>query len=104
MLILKRHYQFWFSIIALHRIGALVIPASNMLKEHDLEYRFNSANVSAIVCTADDGVTDEVDKACAVSPSLKTKIIVNGQREGWHDFNAELSAYSTHFERTADTP
>ena len=53
MLVLKRHYQFWFSIIALHRIGALVIPASNMLKKHDFEYRFNSAEVSAIVCTAD---------------------------------------------------
>ncbi|MBQ1464872.1 MAG: AMP-binding protein, partial [Ruminococcus sp.] len=49
-------------------------------------------------------VADEVDLACAASPSLKTKIIVNGQREGWHDFNSELSAYSTHFERTEDTP
>ena len=104
MLILKRHYQFWFSIIALHRIGALVIPASNMLKEHDLEYRFNSAEVSAIVCTSDGDVAAEVDKACTVSPTLKTKVIVNGQREGWHDFNEELPAYSTHFERTADTP
>ncbi len=104
MLILKRHYQFWFSIIALHRIGALVIPASNMLKEHDLEYRFNSAEVSAIVCTADGEVADEVDKACAVSPTVKTKIMVNGQREGWHDFNAELPGYGTEFPRTAETP
>ena len=104
MLILKRHYQFWFSIIALHRIGALAIPASNMLKKHDLEYRFNSAQVSAIVCTADGGVADEVDMACENSPSMKTKIMVNGQREGWHDFNAELSAYSTHYYRTDDAP
>ncbi len=104
MLVLKRHYQFWFSIIALHRIGALVIPASNMLKKHDFEYRFNSAEVSAIVATADGEVADEVDLACAACPSLKTKVLVNGQREGWHDFNAELPAYSTHFERTADTP
>ncbi|WP_303789769.1 AMP-binding protein, partial [Ruminococcus flavefaciens] len=104
MLVLKRHYQFWFSIIALHRIGALVIPASNMLKKHDFEYRFNSAKVSAIVCTADGDVANEVDLACSDSPSLTTKILVNGQREGWHDFNAELSAYSTHFERTEDTP
>ena len=104
MLVLKRHYQFWFSIIALHRIGALVIPASNMLKKHDFEYRFNSAEVSAIVCTADGDVADEVDLAAANCPSLKTKVVVNGQREGWHDFNADLPAYSTHFERTADTP
>ena len=104
MLVLKRHYQFWFSIIALHRIGALAIPASNMLKKHDFEYRFNSAKVSAIVCTADGDVANEVELACPDSPSLTTKILVNGQREGWHDFNAELSAYSTHFERTEDTP
>ncbi len=104
MLVLKRHYQFWFSIIALHRIGALVIPASNMLKKHDFEYRFNSAEVSAIVCTADGDVANEVDLACAASPTLKTKVLVNGQREGWRDFNAELSAYSTHFDRTAETP
>ena len=104
MLVLKRHYQFWFSIIALHRIGALVIPASNMLKKHDFEYRFNSAEVSAIVCTADGDVANEVDLACAASPSLKTKVMVNGKREGWHDFNEELPAYSTHFERTAETP
>ena len=104
MLVLKRHYQFWFSIVALHRIGALVIPASNMLKKHDFEYRFNSAEVSAIVCTADGDVANEVDLACENSPSLKTKVLVNGQCEGWHDFNAELPAYSTHFERTAETP
>lgn len=104
MLVLKRHYQFWFSILALHRIGALVIPASNMLVKHDFEYRFNSAEVSAIICTADGDVAKEVDLACAESPSLKTKVLVNGQREGWHDFNAELSAYSTHYERTEDAP
>lgn len=104
MLVLKRHYQFWFSILALHRIGALVIPASNMLVKHDFEYRFNSAEVSAIICTADGDVAKEVDLACAASPSLKTKVLVNGQREGWHDFNAELPAYSTHFERKPDAP
>ena len=104
MLVLKRHYQFWFSILALHRIGALVIPASNMLKKHDFEYRFNSAEVSAIVCTADGDVANEVDLAAANCPSLKTKVLVNGQREGWRDFNAELPAYSTHFARTAETP
>ncbi len=104
MLVLKRHFQFWFSIVALHRIGALAIPASNMLKKHDFEYRFNSAEVSAIVCTADGDVANEVDLAAANCPSLKTKVLVNGQREGWHDFNAELPAYSTHFARTAETP
>lgn len=104
MLVLKRHYQFWFSILALHRIGALVIPASNMLVKHDFEYRFNSAGVSAIVCTSDGNVAHEVDLAQADCPSLTTKILVGEQREGWHDFNAELSAYSTHYERKEDSP
>ena len=53
MLVLKRHYQFWFSILALHKIGAVAIPATNMLVQHDFTYRFKSAGVSAIVCTAD---------------------------------------------------
>lgn len=104
MLVLKRHYQFWFSILALHRLGAIVIPASNQLLEHDYSYRFASAGISAIVCTADGFVADEVDKAAANSPSLRTKIIVNGKRDGWHDFNEELPAYSTHFYRSEDTP
>ena len=104
MLVLKRHYQFWLSILALHRIGAIGIPASNMFRAHDYKYRFNAADVSAIVCTADSWVTEEVDKACEESPSLKTKIIVNGTREGWHDFNSELPAYNTTFERTEDAP
>ena len=43
MLVLKRHYQFWFAIVALHKIGAIAIPATNQLKEHDFEYRFNAA-------------------------------------------------------------
>ncbi|MCQ2416892.1 MAG: AMP-binding protein [Oscillospiraceae bacterium] len=104
MLVLKRHYQFWFSILALHRIGALVIPASNMLVKHDFEYRFQSAGVSAIICTSDGDVSKEVDLACDNCPTLKTKVMVNGNREGWHDFNAELSAYSTHYERAEDAP
>ena len=51
MLVLKRHYQFWFSILALHKIGAIVIPATNLLVKQDFVYRFNAADVSAIVCT-----------------------------------------------------
>ena len=53
MLVLKRHYQFWFAILGLHKLGAIVIPATNQLQEHDFSYRFRAAGVSAIVCTAD---------------------------------------------------
>ena len=104
MLVLKRHYQFWFSMLALHKLGAIAIPATNQLLAHDFEYRFQSAGVSAIVATADGSVADSVDEAQKTCPTLKTKILVGGQREGWHDFNAEFDMFSTHYYRTVETP
>ena len=104
MLVLKRHYQFWFSIVALHKLGAVVIPATNQLQAHDFEYRFEAGGVSAIVCTADGDVANQVEFAEAKVGALKTKILVGGQRDGWHDFDEEYSLYSTHFYRTEDTP
>ncbi len=104
MLVLKRTYQFWFSIIALHKLGAVVIPATNQLKEHDYTYRFNAANVKAIVCAGDDYILEQVELAEKESPVLTTKIVVNGQREGWHDFNKEYPLFSRKYVREADAP
>ena len=103
MLVLKRHYEFWFSILGLHKLGAIAIPATNQLLTHDFEYRFNAAGVSAIVATADGVVAESVDEAQKTSPTLTTKILVGGKREGWHDFDSEFEMYSTHFYRTVDT-
>ena len=103
MLILKRHYQFWFAIVALHKLGAVAIPATNLLQEHDLDYRFNTAGVSAVVCTADGDVANQVDLAEKNSPTLKTKVLVGGEKAGWHNFDEEYSLYSTHYNRTEDT-
>lgn len=103
MLVLKRHYQFWFSIIALHKMGAVVIPATNLLVEHDFDYRFKAAGVSAIVCTADGDVAHQVDLGAANYDAPLTKIIVGGKRDGWHDFNAEMALCSDVYERKADT-
>ena len=100
---MKRHYKFWFSILALHRLGAIVIPASNQLVKHDFEYRIDAAEISAIVCTSDGSVADEVDLAAPNCPSLKTKIVVGKAREGWNDFNAELPAFPNEFPRTEET-
>ena len=104
MLVLKRHYQFWFSMLALHKLGAIAIPATNQLLTHDFEYRFQAAGVSAIVATADGAVADCVDAAAKTCPELKTKILVGGKREGWHSFDEEYSLYTGKFERSADTP
>ena len=104
MLVLKRHYQFWFSILALHKLGAIVIPATNQLQEKDFTYRFEAANVKAIVCTGDGNVADAVDAAAGKCACLTTKILVGGTRDGWHDFNEEYSMFSSHFARTEDAP
>ena len=103
MLVLKRHYQFWFAMVALHKLGAIAIPATNQLKDHDFVYRFNAAGVSAILCTADGDVADIVDSAAKQCDQLKTKILVGGSKEGWHDFDSEYGLFSGKFERTEDT-
>ncbi len=103
VVVLKRHYEFWFAILALHKLGAVAIPATNQLKAHDFVYRFKSAGVKAILCTATDKTAEEVDLAASECPTLTAKILVNGNREGWHNFGEEYKLYSTHFERTADT-
>ena len=104
MLVLKRHYQFWYAILGLHKLGAIAIPASNQLLEKDFTYRFAAGNVKAILCTADGNVADAVDEAAVKSPTLEHKILVGGSREGWHDFNEEYTMFSSHFARSADTP
>ena len=104
MLILRRHYEFWFSIVALHKLGAIAIPATDQLVAHDLDYRFNKAGVSAVVCTSMGDVANQIDAVQASCPTLKTKIVVGGEREGWHSFDSDYSLYSAHFYRTDDTP
>jgi len=104
MLVLKRHYQYWFAVLGLHKLGAVAIPATNQLLEKDFVYRFQAGKVKAILCTADGEVADAVDAAAKQSPMLEHKILVGGSREGWHDFNEECSLYSSHFNRTEDSP
>ena len=103
MLVLKRHYQFWFCMVALHKLGAVAIPATNQLKEHDFEYRFNAAGVSALVCTADGDTAQIAEAAAKKCPQVKNLIMVGGQRDGWHDFDGEYSLFTGKFDRTEDT-
>ena len=104
MLVLKRHYQYWFAVVGLHKLGAVAIPATNQLLEKDFTYRFQAGKIKAILCTADGDVADAVDAAAKQCPGLEHKILVNGSREGWHDFNEECAMYSSHFARTEDSP
>mgnify|MGYP001037581929 CR=1 FL=1 len=99
MLVLKRHYQFWFCMVALHKIGAVAIPATNQLKEHDFEYRYNSAGVKAIVCTSDGDTYEFAQSAAKKCPQVEKLVMVGGAKEGWHDFDKEYPLFSGKFDR-----
>jgi len=99
MLILKRRYEFWFCLLALHKLGAIAIPATHQLTTKDLVYRNNAADVKLIVATADPLVLEHVDAAEAQSPSLLLKVAVGGPRPGWVDFDQAHPLASPVFER-----
>ena len=104
MLVLKRHYQFWFAMLGLHKIGAIAIPATAQLLEHDFAYRFKTAGVSAIVCTADGDTAHQAELGEEAVGGGLLKIMVGGSREGWHDFDAEYGFYTRRFRRKTDSP
>ncbi|MBQ2676173.1 MAG: AMP-binding protein [Clostridia bacterium] len=99
MLVLKRHYEFWFSIIACHKLGAVVVPATNQLMKKDYIYRFEAANVKAIICTADGDTTEHVEQAMAETDTVKVRFVAKGSREGWRSFTEEMEAASEVFEK-----
>ena len=104
MLVLKRHYQFWFAILGLHKLGAVAIPATNQLVEHDFTYRFQAGGVSAILCTADGDTAHQVDLAEEISGMKLTKIMVGGKKDGWHDFDEEYGLFSRRYLRAENAP
>lgn len=93
MLILKRRFEFWFSIIALHKLGAVCIPATHLLTEKDIIYRCNAADIKMIVAVGDDIVTGHVERSLAASPSLRHCVSVGPiVPQGWDDFHAGIEA------------
>lgn len=102
MLVLKRHYQFWFSIIALHKIGAVAIPATDLLVEHDFDYRFKAAGVKAIVCTSDGDTAHQAELGEKNCNFDILKIMVGGKRDGWLDYDRDIEKFSDVFDRPTD--
>lgn len=93
MLIMKRRYQFWFAITALHKLGAVAIPATHLLTDEDIVYRCQSASIRAIVAVGDDVVLDHIQKAAPDCPSVKNYISIGPKvPEGWCDFNAGIES------------
>jgi acetyl-CoA synthetase len=97
MLILKRRYEFWYCLLALHKLGAICIPATHLLTPKDIAYRCNAASIKMIVSVAEDEVIKHIEESQPDSPTLKNKVLVGGSRNGWINFNTELEKASDCF-------
>ena len=88
MLILKRRFEFWFSIIALHKLGAVAIPATHLLTKKDIVYRANAADIKMIVVAGEEEITKHVLDAMPESPTVKTLVSIGPEvAEGFEDFH-----------------
>jgi Acyl-coenzyme A synthetases/AMP-(fatty) acid ligases len=99
MLILKRDWQFWHTIMALHKLGAVTIPATHLLTEKDIAYRVGAAGVKAIICTDSGEIKARIDGAKDI-PTLKLKLLC-GDREGWLNYDRGVEAASGRFVKPA---
>lgn len=93
MLALKNHYEFWFCVNALHKVGAVAVPATHMLTEHDLEYRFERAQIKMLVVAPDKTLPGYIDAVCRkLGDAAPLCAMIREQREGWLDFSAAMAA------------
>jgi len=99
MLVLKRRYEFWFCILALHKLGAIAIPATHLLTSKDFVYRATAADIKMIVCVPDPEVIKHVEDAQSKSPSLIYKALVCESKDGWIDFTKSVDESSNVFDR-----
>ena len=92
MLILKRRIEFWFCTIALHKLGAIVIPATHLLTKKDIVYRCEAADIKMIVCSGEEIITKHIVDAMPECPSLKKVSSIGPDiPEGFDDFQKGLS-------------
>ena len=100
MLVLKRHYEFWYTIMALHKLGAVTVPATNQLTKKDIVYRCQAAGVKMIIASAHGDFAKNCDAAMAECPTVENRLLVQGgPREGWLDFQAEMDRTEACFTR-----
>ena len=99
MLVLKRRFEFWFALLGLHKLGAVAIPATHLLREKDIVYRVEAAGVRMIVSVNDPDLIAGIEAAAARTPGLRAKALVGGAREGWLNFGAALERAPTAFAR-----
>ena len=101
MLILRRRWEYWVTAVALFKLGAILIPGSVQLTSKDLIYRAESAGIELMVCVEDDYVIDQVDQAFPEMPTVTSRIVVDGEREGWLSFDELLASSSPEWVRPA---
>lgn len=99
MLILRRRWEFWPILLAMHKIGAVAVPATNQLVKKDIEYRTNAADIKMIICVDEENVSAEVEKAMPDSPTVKHLVRVGAPKDGWIDFTKEFEKQSDSFTR-----
>lgn len=88
MVILKRRFEFWFTIIALHKIGAVIIPATHLLTKKDLVYRNNAADIKTIIAVGEEVILNHINDSLPESPTVEMCISVGPVvPEGWLDFH-----------------
>ncbi|MDO4740201.1 MAG: AMP-binding protein [Eubacteriales bacterium] len=90
MLVLKRHYSFWYIIMALHKIGAVTVPATNLLTKKDIVYRANAADIKGVIATGHGAFPGYAEEALPECPSVEFLMMVGEQREGWLSFEEEM--------------
>ena len=99
MLILKRRYEYWFCLLALHKLGAVAIPATHLLTARDIEHRNKAAEVKMIISVNDEHVMQHIDAAQPHSPTLRWKVALYGERPGWLGLMNVLDGISADFTR-----
>ena len=99
MLILRRRYEFWWFILALHRIGAVTVPATDQLLQSDIEYRTDAAPIKMIISYGNPHIQEQIERAMPASPYVKELVTVGPAREGWTEFYREYDALSASFPR-----
>ncbi|HKL74039.1 MAG TPA: AMP-binding protein [Clostridia bacterium] len=100
LLVLKRSYLFWFVMLALHKIGAVAIQATHMLKAKDYIYRCNKANIKAVIITGDEGCTENFDEGIDQCPTVSLCLVTKHKKQaGWLDFEEGMEQASEIWER-----
>ncbi len=99
LLVLKQRYEYWLTAIALHKIGAVLIPGSVQLTKKDIVYRNNAANIKMIIAVDEPYIVEQIEAAVPHSPSLLFKAIVGAPRDSWVHLMEASEKFSDVFER-----